>query len=176
MRAVLPLAVFALAGTALIAADAPPPAARPYTALQACRGIADSSQRLACYDKAAADLDAAAKSEEVVIVDRQEVKKARKGLFGFNLPRIGFLAGRPGNAEDQADEEKLDDVIVKATPIPYGKWRITLASGGVWETLEEDSRFSDPKPQAQVHLTKGLIGSYFLQVGKGRAVKARRVG
>lgn len=175
MKAALPFALLALAGTALSAADAPP-LARPYTALQACRGVADNAQRLACYDKAAAALDAAQKSEDVVIVDRQEVKKARKGLFGFNLPRIGFLAGRDGNAEDQADEQQLDDTVAKAQPVPYGKWRITLTSGGVWETLEIDSRFTDPRPGAAVHLSKGLIGSYFLQVGKGRAIKARRVG
>lgn len=175
MKAALPFAVLALAGTAVIAADAPP-LARLYTVLQACRGVTDSAARLACYDKAVAALDAAEKSQEVVIVDRQEVQKARKGLFGFNLPRIGFLAGRDGNADDQADEQQLDDTVTKVQSLPYGKWRVTVASGGVWETLETDSRFTDPRPGAAVHLSKGMIGSYFLQIGKGRAVKARRVG
>src|SRR6476659_2698826 len=151
MKAVLPLAVIAVAATMATAADTPPPVARPYAALQACRTIADNTQRLACFDKASAALEAAQKSEEVVIVDRQEVKKARKGLFGFNLPRIGFLAGRENNAEDEADEQQLDDTVGKAQVLPYGKWRITLASGGVWETLETDSRFTDPKPGAAVH-------------------------
>jgi hypothetical protein len=174
MKAALPLAAIALAGTMAVAADAPP-VARPYAALQACRGIADSTQRLACFDKASAALEAAQKSEDVVIVDRQEVKKARKGLFGFTMPRIGFLAGRQGNAEDEADEQQLEDTVASARALPYGKWRITLSTGGVWETLETDSRFTDPKPGAQVHLSKGMIGSYFLSVGKGRAVKARRI-
>jgi hypothetical protein len=174
MKAVLPIAMLALAGSA-IAADSPPPA-RPYAALQACRGIADNAQRLACYDQAAAALDAAQKSEDVVIVDRQDVKKARKGLFGFNLPRIGFLAGRQGNAEDQADEQALDETVASARPFNYGKWRITLSGGAVWETLETDSRFTDPRPGMTVHLTKGALGNYFLQVAKGRAVSARRVG
>jgi hypothetical protein len=176
MKAALPLAILVLAGTVATAADAPSPIARPYAALQACRAIADNTQRLACFDKASAALEAAQKSEEVVIVDRQEVKKARKGLFGFNLPRIGFLAGREGNVEDQADEQQLDDTAAKVQSLSYGKWRITLTSGGVWETLEADSRFTDPRPGASIHLSKGMIGSYFLQVGKGRAVRARRVG
>lgn len=175
MKAVLPIAIFALAGTALIAADSLP-AARPYTALQACRGIADNAQRLACYDKASAALDAAQKSEEVVIVDRQEVKKARKGLFGFNFPRVGFLAGRQDNAEDQADEQALDDTVGTARALPYGKWRVTLASGAVWETTEVDSRFTDPRPGMTVNITKGAMGNYFLKVAKGRAVSARRIG
>lgn len=174
-NAIIPVALIALTGTMVAAADTPP-VARPYAALQACRAITDNTQRLACFDKASAALDAAQKSEDVVIVDRQEVKKARKGLFGFNLPRIGFLAGRDGNAEDAKDEQQLDDTVAKAQALPYGKWRITLSSGGVWETLETDSRFTDPRPGAAIQLSKGMIGSYFLQVGKGRAVKARRVG
>ncbi|CAM3265903.1 hypothetical protein SPAN111604_13820 [Sphingomonas antarctica] len=175
MKALLPLAVLALAGTSLAAADAPP-AARPYTALQACRAIADPAQRLACYDSAAAALDTATKNQDVVIVDRQEVKKARKGLFGFNLPRIGFLAGREGNVDDQADEQTLDDTVASARPLPYGKWRITLTTGGVWETVEVDSRFTDPRPGMAVNLTKGAMGNYFLKVAKGRAISARRIG
>lgn len=175
MKAALPLAALALAATSLAADGAPPPA-RPYAALQSCRAIADSAQRLACYDNAAAALDAAAKSEEVVIVDRQEVRKARKGLFGFNLPRVGFLAGRAGNSEDQADEQALDDTVASARALPYGKWRITLTSGGVWETLEADSRFTDPRPGMAVNLTKGAMGNYFFKVAKGRAVSARRIG
>lgn len=174
MKAALPLAAAALVATTATAADTPP-VARPYTALQACRGIADNAQRLACFDKASAALEAAQKSEEVVIVDRQEVKKARKGLFGFTMPRIGFLAGRQGNVDDEADEQQLEDTVASARSLPYGKWRIVLSSGGVWETLEADSRFADPKAGAPVHLSKGMIGSYFLSVGKGRAVKARRI-
>lgn len=172
MKAVLPLVLIATA--APLAAQTPKPA-RPYTALQACRAITDSTQRLACFDRAAADLDAAAKSEEVVIVDRQEVKKARKGLFGFTLPRIGFLSGRDGNAEDQADEQQLEDTVAGARSIMGGRWRITLSSGAVWETLEIDSRFTDPRPGLKVTLDKAMLGSYFLQVGKGRSVKARRL-
>jgi hypothetical protein len=175
MKAALPLAILALGSATLAAADSPPPA-RPYAALQACRSIADNAQRLACYDQAAAALDAAQKSEDVVIVDRQEVKKARKGLFGFNFPRIGFLAGREGNAEDQADEQALDDTVGSARALPYGKWRVTLASGAVWETVEADSRFTDPRPGMTVNITKGAMGNYFFKVGKGRAVSARRVG
>ncbi len=174
MKAALPLATFALVATSLAAADTPP-AARPYAALQSCRAITDNIQRLACFDNAAAALDAAAKSEEVVIVDRQEVRKARKGLFGFSLPRIGFLAGRDGNSEDQADEEKLTDTVASARGIANGKWRITLSSGAVWETLEADSRFTDPRPGMTVQLDKAMLGSYFLRVAKGRPVKARRI-
>lgn len=174
MKAVLPCALLAAAAAPAVAQT--PPAARPYAALQACRAVADGAARLACFDKAAADLEAAAKTQEVVIVDRQEVKKARKGLFGFTLPRIGFLAGRTGNAEDRADELHLEDTVAQARSTYDGRWRITLSSGAVWDTLEADSRFTDPKPGLQVTLDKAMLGSYFLKVGKGRAIKARRVG
>jgi hypothetical protein len=154
----------------------PAPVAKQVTALQACRVKTDSAERLACYDKAVDVLSAAAASQEVVIVERSEVRKARKGLFGFSLPRIGFLAGRDGNAEDEADVARLETKIVSSRSVGYGKWRFTVESGAVWETVEVKLGFDDPLPGRTVVLEKGSLGSYFAKVGKGRQVQAKRVG
>ena len=154
----------------------PAPVAKQVTALQACRTKADSAERLACYDKAVDVLTAAAASQEVVIVERSEVRKARKGLFGFSLPRIGFLAGRDGNAEDEADVARLETKIVSSRAVGYGKWRFTVESGAIWETVEAKLGFDDPLPGRTVILEKGSLGSYFAKVGKGRQVQAKRVG
>jgi hypothetical protein len=153
----------------------PAPVARQVTALQACRTESDSAKRLACYDKAVDVLTAATTSQEVVIVERSEVRKARKGLFGFAFPRIGILAGRDGNAEDEADETRQEMKIISSRMIGYGKWRFTVEGGAVWETVEISTGFNEPLPGRTVALERGSLGGYFAKVGKGRRVQARRI-
>jgi hypothetical protein len=157
------------------AAPAVPPVAKQVGDLQACRAISDAATRLACYDRAVDALSAAAASQDVVIVERSEVRKARKGLFGFTLPRIGFLAGRDDNPEDRSDADRLETKIVDSRALAYGKWQFTVESGAVWETVETSLGFDDPLPGRTVILEKGSLGSYFAKVGKGRRVQARRI-
>ena len=159
-----------------LAQTPPPPVAKPVAALQQCRTIADPATRVGCYDRAVDALTTASAAGDVVIVERQEVRKARKGLFGFTLPRIGFLTGKPDNAEDVADEAELETTITASRGIGYGKWRFTVEGGGIWETVETNSGFSDPLPGRKVTLTKGLLGAYYAKVAGGRRVQAKRIG
>lgn len=152
------------------------PIAKPVTALQACRTVSDAGARLACYDRAVDALTAATASGDVVVVERTEVRKARKGLFGFTLPRIGFLTGKPDNAEDVADELRLDTVVTAARSIGNGKWRFTVEGGGLWETVEATVGFRDPAPGKKVLIEKGSLGGYFITIEKGRRVQAKRIG
>lgn len=163
----------------VVVAAAPPETrlAPQVDAVQRCRALTDPAARLACYDQSVDVLARATASKEVVVIDRTEVRSARRGLFGFAMPRIGFLSPRPGNAEDRTDEAKLDTTITAARDIGYGKFRFTLADGAVWETVEASSNFNDPHPGATVSIEKGSLGSYFVQVdGRGRRVQAKRVG
>jgi len=165
-----------MATSAAAAERAVPPVAGPVAALQQCRGVADPAERVGCYDRAVDALNKATASNEVVIVERTEVRKARKGLFGFTLPRIGFLTGRDDNEEDKADAAELTTTITASREIGYGKWRFTVEGGGIWETVEVSPGFDDPLPGKQVTLQKGSLGSYYAKVGKGRRVQAKRVG
>jgi hypothetical protein len=177
MRPVLPACVALLAVPALAAAPvAPPPAAKTVTDLQACRALTDAAARLSCYDRAVDALAAATAKGDVVVVERTEVRKARKGLFGFTLPRIGFLTGKPDNAEDVADAKELNTIITASRSIGNGKWRFTVEGGALWETVEANSGFSDPLPGRKVLIERGSLGSYFAQVERGRRVQAKRIG
>ncbi len=167
------LAYFA-AGQAL--ATDPPPVAKPVAALQACRTLSNAAERLACYDKAVDGLTAAAASGETLIVERADVRNARKGLFGFTLPKIGFLTGRDDNKDDRDDAARLETTVTNARAIGYGKWRFTVDGGAMWETVEASPGFDDPMPGAKITIEKGSMGSYYAKVGKGRRVQAKRVG
>ncbi len=176
MRFILAAAGLAALGAAAAAHAQTPPVAKPVAALQQCRSVADPQARLACYDKAVDVLTAATASGETLVVERTEVRKARKGLFGFTMPRIGFLSGRDDNEEDKADASRLETKIVSGRSIGYGKWRFTVEGGAVWETVETNSGFDDPKPGATVVIEKGSLGAFYAKVGKGRRVQAKRVG
>ena len=177
MKRVMLTASFTLLVSPALAATPPgAPPAKPVTALQACRTVSDAAARLACYDRAVDALAAATASGDVVVVERTEVRKARKGLFGFTLPKIGFLTGKADNAEDVADEKELQTTIIASRSIGNGKWRFTVEGGALWETVEASMAFRDPLPGRKVLIEKGSLGSYFVNVEKGRRVQAKRIG
>lgn len=173
-RFMVPAALLTVPALAL--ASDRPPVPRTVAALQQCRTIADPALRVACYDQAVDALVAATASADVVIVERGEVRKARKGLFGFAMPSLSFLNGRKDNAEDQADQARLESTIVSSRSLGYDKWRFTVEGGAIWETVESDSGFDDPKPGMKVLLEKGSFGSFYAKVGRGRRVQAKRIG
>lgn len=164
----------AIAGALIVPSGAV--AAGPLDALQACRAIAGDAERLRCFDRAAAELDAATKREDVVVVERKDIQRTRRGLFGFALPPVALLTGRPGNAQDEEESKRLETTVTTARALPYGKWRFTIEGGATWETVEASSGFVDPRPGAAVVLEKGSLGAYYAKVGKGRRVQAKRIG
>jgi len=168
------LATAIVASTA-IAKDRPPPKKSPLiSALAACQQIADSTQRLACFDKASGDLIAATDKGDVNVVDRAELRQARRSLFGFNMPRLPFFSG-----DESADEAatKLVSKVTAVKEMPHGRYVVRLQDGAaLWETLEAYSSFHAPKVGDPVEINRGPLGSYILRFGKQRGVKGRRVG
>jgi len=173
MNKLLPIvAISLLAGPAL--AKDPPKQSPLVGALAACRAMTDPTQRLACYDKEAGALLTATQSGDVSVVDRADVRKARKSLFGFSMPNLPFFSG-----DDSASEvsDTLESTITQASGIGYGKFRVTIAEGNaVWETTETYGTMRDPHPGDKISIKRGPLGSYMLRIGKNRGVKGRRVG
>ena len=173
MNKLLPIVVVALLAGPALAKD--PPMQSPLVgALEACRAITDPTQRLACYDKEAGALLTAAQSGDVAVVDKSEVRKARKSLFGFAMPNLPFFSG-----DDSAGEanETLESTVTQASGIGYGKFRLTIAEGNaVWETTETYGTMRDPRPGDKISIKRGPLGSYLLRIGNNRGVKGKRVG
>jgi hypothetical protein len=158
------------------AAPAPQaPIAKQVTALQTCRAKVEAADRLSCYDKAVDELSAATASQELVVIERADIRKARKGLFGFSLPRIGFLAGRDGNKEDEEDAIRFEGKIVSAKALSQGGWQFTVEGGAVWMTLETSFSFRTPAAERVVLIERGALGSYSARVGNGGWVRVKRL-
>nr|WP_295660044.1 hypothetical protein [Polymorphobacter sp.] len=138
--------------------------------LTGCKTLTADAARLACYDQAAAKLAAATASGEVKVLDREDIRATRRGLFGFDLPKLPFFKG-DDSAKDTPEE--LDTVVKSIQAAPYGKFVLTMEDGAVWATAEPLPR--DPKVGAMVHLNKGALNNYFMKVGSMRSVRATRV-
>lgn len=174
LRYIVPMVLATLAPFAAAAAE-PPKIPAQVAALQACRTKADSAERLDCYDKAVDVLSAATASRDLVVIDKAEVKSARKGLFGFALPRIPFLSGREGDPDDDADARELQTTIVSARRWNRIYWRFAVEGGAMWETTEDTRSFTDPKPGAPVIIERGTLGAYYAKVGRGGRAAVRRI-
>lgn len=155
-------------------AKAPPPQSPLVTALDRCRSIADAAQRLACFDQAAGALVAAARTGQVSVVDRGELRQARRSLFGFSMPKLPFFAGDE-SGKDVTDE--IETTIKAVGSIGYGKYRIILTEGNaLWETTETAISLREPQKGQKVSIKRGPMGSYFIRINGQRGVKGRRVG
>ena len=173
MRWTVSLAAIAILGSASAAAKGPPAAISPYVnALENCRTLTDPAQRLACYDKTAPALIAASKSGEINIVDRGQLRQARRSLFGFSMPKLPFFAGD----QSVADTPDQIDSTIKSVREGYGRFQIVIADGNaVWETTEESISLN-PRVGQKITIRRGPMGSYFLRINGQAGVKGRRVG
>jgi hypothetical protein len=158
-------------------AHAEPASDRVLQSFERCRAITAAQDRADCFDAAARGLETAIKSKDVTIVDRQEVRTARRSLFGFTLPRIGLFDGgdRDGKDEGARDEIKeIESTIASARVVANGRVELRLADGdAVWATT--DPMPFPPKPGDKVRIRKGALGNYFIAIAGQRSVRGMRV-
>ena len=143
-------------------------------ALEACRQIPDAARRVACYDAASAALVNATTSGQVRVVDRNEVRRARRSLFGFSLPRLPWFSGDDSQLDP---DDRLDSTIKSAWLLRgAGRYRIVLADNAVWETTESKLNWIAPRPGQKITILKGMLGNYFLSVDGQVGLRGKRVG
>lgn len=156
------------------AKDKPAPPSPLVSAIDRCRQMTDPAQRLACYDSAANALVNATNSGEVSVVDRTEVRRVRRSLFGFAMPRLPFFSGDTTAGEAQS---QLDTTITSVRPLSNGYYRIVIAdNNAVWETSDDSISFYPPRPGQKITILRGPLGSYFLRINGQVGVRGRRVG
>lgn len=167
----LPIIALLAAGPA--AAQNNPVEPRQAVAIEACRAIQVDAERLACFDREASAFVRALRSGNLSVVDRADMRNARRSLFGFSLPKLPFFTG------DKSAEEPSDQLISSVRfvqPLANDRYRITIADGdAVWETVDTPMRFTEPKRGERIVIRKASLGSYFLSVGNQLGVKGRRI-
>jgi hypothetical protein len=168
------LASFAVMAAAPVAArEAPTPVrAALLQHVVDCRAITDDAKRLACFDTQVAALDAAEKNKQLVVVDREQVRAARRTLFGLPLPNLHIFGG--SDDHDANAVTQIEGKIASASAVADG-WRIKLDDGSVWEQTDGKPIFRSPRPGMAVVVRHGAMGAYFLSVAGAPGVKVRRV-
>lgn len=147
--------------------------ARPpvFEELVNCRNISDPTARLACYDTKVAAIDEAEKKDELVLADKASMKEARKGLFGFSIPKLKIF----GNDSKEDENFELVAKIDSAYMASYGKWTIVLDDGARWTQIDTTVMRKNPKPGMEVKIRAAAMGSYFANIDGQRAIRMRRV-
>jgi hypothetical protein len=150
------------------------PAASRIPAVQAladCRAIADNTQRLACYDAAAAALDKGEAKGDIVVTDRAQVEGMKRQAFGFSLPSLSLFDRGP-------KPEPVNEVALKvesAAKDGAGHWIIHLEGGQVWRQIDSDALSREPRPGSTVTIHHGALDSYLLTVvGSNATIRVHR--
>jgi hypothetical protein len=157
-------------GSAMVLAR-PMPAGTPRSmqSLLDCRSIADSTQRLACYDKAAETVVEAINRKDLVLIDKERATAAKRSLFGFSVPDFAGLLGG-------GDLKEIEGTVSGSTNNADGGWTIKLADGSLWTQTDDTPVALPPRRGDKVVVRRGTLGSYFFRLGNQPGFKVRRIG
>lgn len=171
--AYLLIGLAAMSSTAMAReSDKPLPRAEVFQKVIECRAIADATLRLSCYDAQVARLDEAATRKEVVVVDQAEVKKTRKGLFGFNFNDLGLFGGGDQDGEEEGVNQ-IESTVRSARQNASAKWTIILEDGAKWVQIDTTS-IRTPQPGQSIKIRKASMGSFFANVNGQHAIRMMR--
>lgn len=137
-----------------------------------CRTIENIEERALCYDKQVDLIDRAEADNKLIVVEQEQVKEARKGLFGFKLPKIKIFGGSADGADDV---DEITSSIDFARQFDRGKWRLTLQDGAVWEQLDTRNLVRPPERGDKVVIKRSPLGSYLGKIGNNPTIRVRRV-
>jgi hypothetical protein len=138
--------------------------------LVACRQIAASEARLACFDGAVAQFDTAQQQGDVVVVDRAQVREARRQLFGFQLPSVTLF----DQGEKPETLEAIETTLVRGSQSGDNRWTFTLADESVWRQVDSERVTFRNREGEPVRIRRAALGSFLMTVGNSRAVRVRR--
>ena len=156
--------------TGVLAQDEEPPVPQVFTDLVACRAIADDTARLACYDRHVAAIETAAEDDSIMVVDREEVREAERGLFGLRLPRL--FGGR--------DEDRVNEIESTITSVSGGgrrrPWIFSLEDGSRWMQIDQRDQLSrSPRVGHTVKIRRAALGSFRAEIDGMRLIRVRRI-
>lgn len=170
--AIIAAALLALSPAPAAAQQQAEAEARPaaFEALVRCRAIADAAARLSCFDTAAAALEQAAASRDLVVVDRAQIRESRRRLFGLPLPRLGIF----GDGDDEEQVSSIESTVASAHQVGYGRWVVRLQDGSTWAQTDNEVLAGRPRQGQPVKVERGALGSYRMRVNNQPAIRVQR--
>ena len=165
----------ALAGLATLAIAIPAhaqeiPNDEPLQGLRECQAIAIAEERLACFDTAVSRLVQASEAGDLRVVDREDIRETRRGLFGFSMPKLGLFRG----SEDEDVDRVLHSTITEVRQVGRESYLLTIAEGSRWRVNDAPRRFR-PEAGDTVEFERAALGSFWVRINGTPGVKGRRV-
>lgn len=134
-------------------ASAPPP--KIFNDVVQCRAIADAAQRLACFDQSVGALATAQQNRDLYVADKDAMREARRGLFGFSVPKLRIF----GDDDMEKDVDQIETTVAGVSAGQRG-FIFTLKDGARW--AQTDGAYMDrPKAGSTIKIKRGALGSYF---------------
>ena len=173
MKSKFMIAGLALAAPAWLADAAPAEPPAQFEAMLRCRAVTDDAARLACFDEAAAALDAAIASRDVVVVDRKQIRESKRTLFGLPIPDLPLFGGG-GDGPEEEEITSITGTVRSASRDGDGRWLVRLEEGSVWRQIDSRPLALRPKAGMEVEIDRGALGSYRMSVAGQPGIKVRR--
>lgn len=153
---------------------APPTPERPavLNQLTACRQVTPDAERLACYDRQVAALEAAEAAREIAVVDRQQIRRTRRSLFGLTLPDLGIFGGDRDEGDDGAAVNEINSTILAIGTGADGRTTYRLQDNSVW--VQTEGRAGFPRSGEAIRIRRGPLGAYLANIAGRPAIRVIR--
>ena len=148
-------------------------AERLVDALAQCQKIEAADQRLGCLDAAADAILKAREKREVVMIDRESVREAKRSLFGFSLPKIRLFGRGDGIEDAEPEVESIESTVTAVSRDRSTLSTFSLANGTQWRSTE--TMRVQPKAGDAIRIDAGILGSYRASVRGISAGKVKRI-
>jgi hypothetical protein len=155
------------------------PARDALTEVAKCADVADSTDRLKCFDRAAA----LAKTALTPSPQPAAEKRSFLDWFGFSKPpsppKTAEEFGKPAPQADAEGVTSVTSTVLEFARTSRGLSVFILENGQIWRQLEGDtSVVRDPPPGQPMKVTieNGFLGSYNLTIeGRHGLIKVTRL-
>jgi hypothetical protein len=160
----------------------PSGAAEPLADVLACRAIAEPAARLACFDRETAALASAPSplaaapapaAPNAAPAERAPPVLDSQQTFGLNGTAIDAKAEAAGARTPKVS--KIDAHVSALALAGDGRTIFTLDNAQVWLQLQSSDRDMLAKLGDAVTVSRGMLGSYWLQLKSGRGCKVTRL-
>lgn len=158
-----------------IAASAPAAAQEPLAKVYACADIADSAQRLACFDAAVSGLRKDVAGGDVTVLSREQLRQADEQQLGARPSTVSAaVAAAAGKTVEDKPDVRVKLPVRAITTGPDGKLRVLLENGQLWRQTDDQpvQRLGDGPWTAEIR--PAVMGTFFMNIDGKRAIRVRR--
>ncbi len=143
-----------------------------FSAVTRCRTISDKEARLACFDDAVAKLATAVDKRDVVVIDREHIRRTKTTLFGLSLPELNLFGG---GGKDVDEISAIDGIVAGARMDENNAWIVQLEGGATWRQIDSRPVALSPRRGSKVVIRKAALGSYMMRIDGQPGIRVRRV-